>query len=431
MNSLSFSSTWRSRQFRILVALLTALLLCACGALPTADTGGGDGGKGKGKGKGKNAGGGGPVPVVVAQSSLKNVPIEISVVGNVEAYSVVSVRAQTGGMLTQVNFKDADYVKKGDLLFTIDRKPLEGQMRSAQASLEQGKAQVLQAEANLRRDTANADYAHGLADRYAKGVEQGLFAKEQGEQYKSNANALAQLLDADRAAINSAKAQVDSYQSAINNLNIQLGYTTVEATIDGRTGNITQKAGNIVTANTTELAVINQVEPIYVSFAVPEGRLADVKKYSAQSKLQVVAKAQDGSGDAEYGELSFIDNSVDTSTGTIKLKGTFKNADHKLWPGQFVTVTLRLTTRPNAVVVPNQAVQTGQDGNYIYVVKEDRTVEVRPVTLGPRIDQDLVIDKGLEADETVVTEGQLKLQPGSRIQTRDQQGDGRGGRTAP
>ncbi|MGH9592849.1 MAG: efflux RND transporter periplasmic adaptor subunit, partial [Bryobacteraceae bacterium] len=310
-------------------------MLCACGTAPTADTGGG-----KGKGKGKNAGGG-PVPVVTAISTLKNVPIEISVVGNVEAYSVVSVRPQTGGMLAQVNFKDGDYVKQGDLLFSIDRKPLEGQMRSAMAALQQGKAQELQTEANLRRDSANAAYARQQAERYAKGVKDGLFAREQGDQYASAADAQDQLLEADRAAINSAKAQVDSYQSAINNLNIQLGYTAVTAGIDGRTGNITQKAGNIVTANTTELAVINQVEPIYATFAVPEGQLADVKRYSAQGKLAVVASLQDGSGDTETGELSFIDNNVDTSTGTIKLKGTFQNTDRKLWPGQFVNVILR------------------------------------------------------------------------------------------
>jgi multidrug efflux system membrane fusion protein len=402
---------------KLLGVLVAVTLLSSCGSAPT-DVG--DGGKGKGKGKGKN-GAGGPVPVVVAKSTLKNVPIEISPVGNVEAYSVVTMRAQTGGMLTKVNFQEGDYVKKDDVLFLIDRKPLEGQMKSAMANLQKSTALELQAEANLNRDSANAKYAREQTERYMKLVEQGIFAKEQGEQLKSNADSLAQLLEADKAAINSAKAQMESDQSAINNLNIQLGYTSVYAPMDGRTGNILQKAGNIVTAGTTDLATINQVEPIYVTFAVPEARLADVKKYMAQGSLQVTARAQDGSGDTETGELTFIDNSVDTSTGTIKLKGTFKNAGRKLWPGQFVNATLRLTTRPNAVVVPNQAVQTGQDGTYIYVVKPDQTVEVRPVTVGPRVDLDLVIDKGLEAGETVVIEGQLRLQPGSRVQFRDQQ----------
>ena len=407
----------------VAILLLASCALSGCGSAPT-DVGDG-GGKGKGKGKGKNAGGG-AVPVEVAKVVLKNVPVDISVVGNVEAYSVVTVRAQTGGMLTKVNFQEGDYVKKDDLLFVIDRKPLEGQMNSARANLAKSSALLKQAQAQLLRDTASADYARDQAGRYQKGVDEGVFAKEQAEQLKSSAAAQMQILEADRAAISSAEAQISADQSAINNLNIQLGYTTVEAPIEGRTGNISQKAGNIVTAGTTDLAIINQVEPIYVTFSVPEARLADVKRYSENGKLVVTARAQDGSGDIEQGQLSFIDSSVDTSTGTIKLKGTFQNKSHKLWPGQFVNVGLRLTMRNNAVVVPNQAVQTGQDGTYVYVVGEDRAVSVVPVKTGPRIDQDMVIDEGLKGGETVVTEGQLRLQPGSKVQIRDQQtGDGR------
>ena len=408
----------------LLAAVLLAMCLASCGSSPDVA---GDGGKGgKGKGKGKNAGGGGPVPVEVADAVLKSVPVDITVVGNVEAYSVVTVRAQTGGMLNEVRFAEGDYVKKGDLLFVIDPKPLEGQMNSAKANIQKSTALLKQAQAQLARDTASANYARDQAERYQKGVTEGVFAKEQGEQLKSAAAALMQVLEADRASISSAEAQISADQSAINNLNIQLGYTTVEATQSGRTGNISQKAGNIITANTTDLATIYQVEPIYVTFAVPEARLADIKRYSEANKLAVTARAQDGTGDVESGELTFIDNTVDTSTGTIKLKGTFPNKQHKLWPGQFVNVGLRLTTRNNAVVVPNQAVQTGQDGTYVYVVGEDRAVSVRPVKTGPRIDQDMVIDEGLKGGETVVTEGQLRLQPGSKVQVRGQQtGEGR------
>jgi len=400
------------------------MCLASCGSSPDVA---GDGGKGgKGKGKGKNAGGAGPVPVEIADAVLKSVPVDITVVGNVEAYSVVTVRAQTGGMLNEVRFAEGDYVKKGDLLFVIDPKPLEGQMNSARANIQKSTALLKQAQAQLARDTASANYTRDQAERYQKGVAEGVFAKEQGEQLKSAAAAQMQVLEADRASISSAEAQISADQSAINNLNIQLGYTTVKATQDGRTGNILQKAGNIVTANTTDLATIYQVEPIYVSFAVPEARLADIKRYSEASKLVVTARAQDGSGSIETGELTFIDNTVDTSTGTIKLKGTFPNKQHRLWPGQFVNVGLRLTTRNNAVVVPNQAVQTGQDGTYVYVVGEDRAVSVRAVKTGPRIDQDMVIDEGLKGGETVVTEGQLRLQPGSKVQVRGQQtGEGR------
>lgn len=413
---------------RLLAGLLAAILLCiclaSCGASPDVA---GDGGKGgKGKGKGKNAANAGPVPVEVAEAALKSVPVDITVVGNVEAYSVVTVRAQTGGMLNEVRFAEGDYVKKGDLLFVIDPKPLEGQMNSAKANMAKSAALLKQAQAQLARDTASANYTRDQAERYQKGVTEGVFAKEQGEQLKSAAAAQMQLLEADRATISSAEAQIAADQSAINNLNIQIGYTTVKATQDGRTGNILQKAGNIVTANTTDLATIYQVEPIYVTFAVPEARLGDIKRYSETNKLAVTARAQDGSGSVETGQLTFIDNTVDTSTGTIKLKGTFPNKQHKLWPGQFVNVGLRLTTRNNAVVVPNQAVQTGQDGTYVYVVGEDRAVSVRPVKTGPRIDQDMVIDDGLKGGETVVTEGQLRLQPGSKVQVRGQQtGEGR------
>lgn len=408
----------------LLAAVLLAMCLASCGSSPDLA---GDGGKGgKGKGKGKNAGGAGPVPVEIADAVLKSVPVDITVVGNVEAYSVVTVRAQTGGMLNEVRFAEGDYVKKGDLLFVIDPKPLEGQMNSARANIQKSTALLKQAQAQLARDTASANYTRDQAERYQKGVAEGVFAKEQGEQLKSAAAAQMQVLEADRASISSAEAQISADQSAINNLNIQLGYTTVKATQDGRTGNILQKAGNIVTANTTDLATIYQVEPIYVSFAVPEARLADIKRYSEASKLVVTARAQDGSGSIETGELTFIDNTVDTSTGTIKLKGTFPNKQHRLWPGQFVNVGLRLTTRNNAVVVPNQAVQTGQDGTYVYVVGEDRAVSVRAVKTGPRIDQDMVIDEGLKGGETVVTEGQLRLQPGSKVQVRGQQtGEGR------
>ena len=203
-----------------------------------------------------------------------------------------------------------------------------------------------------------------------------------------------------------------------------MSYTTIAAPIDGRTGAVGQKPGNIVTANTTEMTTFNQVEPIYVTFAVPEARLSEVKNYMAQHTLEVTATLQDGSGNVDHGELAFVDNAVDTTTGTIKLKAMFQNQSRKLWPGQFVNVTMLLTTRGGAVVVPNQAVQTGQDGTFIYVVKEDRTVEARPVVTGPRVDLDLVIDKGLEAGETVVTDGQLRLQPGSRVQFRGGDDDG-------
>lgn len=377
------------------------------------------------------------MPVVTAAASLKNVPIEVQVVGNVEAYSTVSIRAQVSGQLTNVLLKDGDFVSKGDPLFTVDTRQIDGQLAQAEANLARSTAQLAQAEANLARDSAQENYSRGVADRYAQLVQDGIFSKDQGQQTRANADALGQAMNADRAAIQSARAQIAADQAAINNIRLQKSYTSIVAPINGRTGNVTTKLGNLVTANQTELAQIYQVEPIYVTFAVPEGRLNEIKRYYDQGgKLPVVAQAQDGSGNPERGELSFIDNGVDTSTGTIRLKGTFKNTGHTLWPGQFVNVTLQLTTRQNAVTVPNQAVQTGQDGTFVYVVGDDNKVQFRPVKVGPRIDLDMVIDDGLKAGETVVTEGQLRLQPGSSIQTGggrggQGRGEGKGGDAAP
>jgi multidrug efflux system membrane fusion protein len=208
---------------------------------------------------------------------------------------------------------------------------------------------------------------------------------------------------------------------------VQLGFTSIYSPINGRTGNLTVKQGNVVTANNMDMMTINQVEPIYVTFSVPESQLTAIKKYMAMGSLSVRARPQDAdTGSEERGALTFVDNSVDVTTGTIKLKGTFPNNDHQLWPGQFVRVTLRLTTQQNAVVVPNEAIQTGQTGAFVYVVKPDKTVESRPVVTGSRVEQDMVVSEGLAVGETVVTEGQLRLAPGSKVVVRDGRGGGGG-----
>jgi multidrug efflux system membrane fusion protein len=389
--------------------LLAALVIQGCSKSDvSADAPAGKKGKGRG-------GDGGPVPVVVAKVVQKNVPIEIGSVGNVEAYSTISVVPQVGGQLTEVYFHEGDYVTKGAKLFTIDPRQLEAMVAQAEANLARDTALLQQAQANLARDTANQKYARDQADRYAKLFEQGIVSKDQGEQLNSNADALAQLAVADKASIESTRAQILADKANIDNIKLQLAYTTIYSPIDGRTGNLTVKSGNIVTPNATILTTITQVEPIYVTFAVPEARLADVRRYMAQGTLQVDARGQD-STDTDQGQLTFVDNNVDTTTGTIRLKGTFQNASRTLWPGEYANVKLRMSMQQNALVLPNQAVQTGQDGTYVYVVKDDGSVEMRPVNTGLRLDQDIVIDKGVQAGETVVTEGQLRLAPGSRVQ---------------
>jgi membrane fusion protein, multidrug efflux system len=382
---------------------------------------------GSGKGGGRR-GGGGDVPVTVAISQAKDVPVEVQVIGHVEAYSTISVKAQVTGELTKAYFQEGDYVKKGDLLFTIDRRPLEAALNQAIANAARDEAALGSVKANLARDTAQAAFADSQAKRWAQLFREKVVSREQSEQYSTTAAAAAQAVEADKAAIASATASIGATKAAVENARVQLGYTEMKSPINGRTGNFVVKPGNIVMANSMELCTINQVEPIYVTFGVPESQLPAVKQYMAQGKLQVRAQPQDdATAPPEVGDLTFVDNAVDATTGTITLKGTFVNTDHKLWPGQYVRVTLRLTTRRNAITVPNEAVMTGQNGQYIYVVKPDRTAETRTVTAGARSGNDMVIDSGIQAGETVVTEGQLRLAPGSKVVVRDGSGR-RGGR---
>jgi membrane fusion protein, multidrug efflux system len=372
--------------------------------------------------------GGDGVPVTVATVARRDVPVDVQVIGNVESYSVISVKSQVGGELTKVYFQEGDYVKKGDRLFTIDPRSFDAQVHQAEAALARSVAQLSQAQANLARDQAQAKYQLAQANRYANLQKEGVVSTDQTEQLRSTADASAQAVTADLAAIESAKADINAQKATVENIRIQFGYTEIKSPVDGRTGNIAVKQGNVLSPNTMELTTINQVQPIYVTFSVPESQLPDVKKYMAAGKLHVVAAPQDETATAQIGTLTFVDNSVDMTTGTIKLKATFPNSDRKLWPGEFVRVTLRLTTQMNALTVPNQAVQTGQDGPFVYVVKGDRTVETRPVVLGARVDQDLVLNSGVEAGETVVTEGQLRLAPGSRVQIRNGNGPAGGRR---
>lgn len=367
------------------------------------------------------------MPVTVANVAQRNVPIDIEVIGNVEAYSTVSVKAQVGGQLVKVFFNEGDFVHKGDQLFEIDQRPLQATANQLEANNARDQALLGQAEANLARDSAQLGYLQSQAARYAELFKQGIVSKDQTEQVQANANAFSQAVNADRAAIKSARAQVEASKASLENARVQLSYTSIRSPIDGRTGNLAVKLGNVVVPNSVDLMTINQVQPVYVTFSVPEARLAEIKRYMAQGRIPVYATTQDGQGQADTGVLTFTDNAVDPTTGTIKLKGTFPNPERRLWPGQFVRVVLRLTTQPNGIVVPNQAVQTGQDGQFVFVVKADQTVEMRPVVTGARVEQQIVIAKGLQPGETVVTEGQLRLGPGSKVRLRE----GRGGEGRP
>jgi multidrug efflux system membrane fusion protein len=331
------------------------------------------------------------VPVKVAVAVQKTVPVRIKVIGNVEAYSTVSIKSQINGMLESVHFSEGQDVTKGQLLFTIDTRPFEAAFRQARAA--------------LARDVAQEKFARDQARRYGELLKDGIVTQDQYDQLRANADALSESVKADRAAVDNAA--------------VQLGYCSIRSPIDGRTGNLMVQRGNLVKANDVPVLVtINQVTPIYVSFSVPEKDLAEIKKHMAAGNLKIEASVPNDTGPAEQGVLSFLDNAVDTATGTIKIKGTFANSRRRLWPGQFVNVGLILTSIPNAVVVPTQAVQTGQSGQFVFVVKPDRSVESRPVLTGQASDGETVISKGVSPGESVVTDGQLNLASGSRVEIK-------------
>jgi len=395
---------------------------CGSDTSAAGASGGGRGGRGRG-GRGDS----GPAPVVVAKVSQKDVPVDIAAIGNVEAYTSISVRAQVTGQLNRAFFQEGDYVKKDETLFEIDKRPFEAALQQADANVATRKALLTQSEAQLNRDAASAEYQQLTAERQTQLQQRGLLSKDAAEQARSQADADRALVEADKAAVVSNQAQLDAAVAAADTARVQLEYCVIKSPIDGRTGNLSVKVGNLVTANTTELMTIAQVQPVYVTFTVPAVHLATVKKHMADNKLEVTVVPQDADAHPTVGRLTFVDNTVDVTTDTIKLKATFPNSDRSLWPGQFARVSLRLAMLPNAIVVPSQAVQTGQDGQYVFVVKPDSTVEQRAVSVGQRFDQDTVVEKGLQPGETIVTEGQLRLEPGARV-TTDLSGGGRGGR---
>lgn len=330
------------------------------------------------------------MPVSVAKAVQKTVPISLTAIGSAEAYSTVSIKSQVNAELEQVHFTQGQFVKKGELLFTLDKRPFE--------------AALAQAQANLERDKAQAELDKVQANRYSKLFAAGVTPKEQFDQIQATADAQEAVVHADESAVESA--------------NLQLEYCTIRSPIEGRTGALQVYPGNLVKQNDVPiLIVINQVTPIFVDFSIPEQYLGVVKDFMAKGRLQVEATPT-GETAPEVGTLTFVDNTVDNTTGTIKLKGTFANTDHRLWPGQFSAMSLRLSVEENATVVPSQAIQTGQSGDFVYVVKSDLTAESRPVKVARTIGSDAVIAKGIEPGETVVTDGQLRLIPGIKVQIK-------------
>lgn len=329
-----------------------------------------------------------PVPVSAAYSELRTIPVQITAIGTGEAYSTVSVKSMVSGQIMKVFYKDGQYVRKGQLLFEIDRRPYE--------------AALLQARANMARDKAIYQNDKRDAKRYELLVKKDYVPREQYDQIRSNAVAQGAVVDADKAAI--------------QNIMVQLDYCMIRSPIDGRTGSTQIQLGNVVKANDVPMLTIARVNPIYVDFSVPERYLPEIKKYNRAGGLKVAAAIPGLPANApEMGRLTFINNQVDAATGTILLKGTFPNAKRLLWPGQFANVTVELTTAPNSVIVPSQAVQNGQEGQYVFVIKPDMSVDMRPVRTGVTYDGFTVIEKGISQREHVVTDGQMRLVPGAKV----------------
>ncbi|HKU69610.1 MAG TPA: efflux RND transporter periplasmic adaptor subunit [Burkholderiales bacterium] len=362
------------RLLRLAALLLLAVQVGACGQ---KSSGAAD----------KKSAGGPAIPVVVAPVIGKTVPLRVEAIGNVEPYKTVAIKSRVDGQIVKVFFTDGQEVKEGQPLFQLDPRPF-------QASLQQ-------AEANLLRDKAQLDRARTQQERYQDLLHKNFVSPDAYAQFVTNAD--------------TAAASVRASQAAVENARLQLEYATIRAPISGRTGKITIQLGNLVKANdTVSLVIINQVAPVYLSFAVPEQYLGPIRKYMSEGKLPVEARVQ-GIEATATGELAFIENTVDVGTGTVKLRAVFPNKDNVLWPGQFVTASVTLREQHDALVVPSQAVQTGPKGSFVFVVKPDLAAEVRDVAVERVEGSQSIIAKGLAAGERVVINGQSRLIAGSKV----------------
>lgn len=354
------------------ISLLSLILLAACSKKP----------EGSGGQRGQGA-----IPVNVGEAVTKDIPFELRAIGNVESIATVGIKAQVGGELISVNFQEGQDVKKGDLLFTIQPKLYA--------------TQLAQAEANLARNRVTALNARRDAVRQEELDRKGVASKEQ--------------LDASRAGADAAEATVKADEALVEIARVRLGYTTIEAPISGRTGALKVQAGNLIKENADDpMLTIRQVSPIYVAFSIPEQYLAELRANSAKTKLEVIALDPKNGAQLAVGDLTFIENTVDMTTGTVVLKGTFANEDRALWPGAFVDVRLRLRVDAGVTVVPSSAVTVGQRGTQVFVIKDDKA-ELRPVTVGRTVGDESIIQSGVNAGEKVVTNGQSRLVPGAKV----------------
>lgn len=390
-----------SKKLFIITSLILVIIIAGCGKTDSAKSD---------KSQKQQA-----VPVVVATVEQKDIPLQFQTIGTVEEYSIVSVLSQVGGTISSVNFKPGQEVKKGALLFEIDPRPFKTTMQQLEANLAKDSAQLLQAYATLSKDSAQLNFAKQQVDRYADLIKAGVVTQEAYDQIVLNQRTISATIQADLATIKAIEQTIQADHAAYNNAKLQLDYCYIHAPMAGITGDYLIDQGNVVKSSDKALVTISQLDPIYISFSIPQNDVAELKKYMTGKTLKVEAIIKNDTEHTVTGDLSFLNSAIDKTTGTLKLKAVFHNQLHKLWPGQFVNVILTLQVEPNRIVVPQETIQTGQQGQFVYVVKPDKTVESRPVVTGREYNHDIIVEKGLAPGEIVVTDGQIRLTPGAKV----------------
>jgi membrane fusion protein, multidrug efflux system len=375
-----------------------------------------------------------PAPVSVTAATTQDVPTYLDAIGKTVAREVVSIQPQVSGRITKIHFTDGADVRKGDMLFTIDARPFEANLRQAQANVSRDSAMKKQAEANLTRDLAQVKYGEIQAKRYRQLVDQGVVSREQYEQIQTNADSLVATVDADRAAVHSADEVIKVDMAAVESAKVQLSYCYIRSPIDGRAGQRLVDVGNVVnpggssggssgsgganngsSANGNSLLIIERLDPIYADFTISQNNLAAVQQQMRLGRLRAEVRLPDTGDNPVIGQLTFLDNAVQNATGTVNLRATIPNGGHQFWPGRFVNIRLVLNTIHQAVLIPASAPQMSAKGSFVYVVKPDSTAEQRAVTLGQRQGDMILVESGVEPGESVVTNGQLGVTPGGKV----------------
>lgn len=377
-----------------------------------------------------------PAPVQATVAIAQDVPTYLDAIGKTVAREVVSVQPQVSGRITQIHFTDGANVRKGDLLFTVDTRPFEANLKQAQANYSKDEALKRQAEANLAKEIAAAKWGETQVKRYGTLVESGVVPREQYEQFKANQDSLNANVGAARAAVASANEVLKVDAAAIDSAKVDLSYCYIHSPIDGRAGQRLVDVGNVVSpggtanrnsteggnngsasspTNSNALVVIEKLDPIYADFTISQDKLTGVQEQMRSGTLKTEIRLPDANDEMVAGTLTFLDNAVQNTTGTVSLRATIPNSGHRFWPGRFVNVRLVLSTLHQAVLIPATAPQMSAKGSFVYVIKQDQTAEQRPVTLGQRQQDLIVIESGVQVGETVVTNGQLGVTPGGKV----------------